>query len=130
MQRRSGADEETAMLPMPAAMCFSQVADLEPDGEMEGRVLKVRALMLDEQYDAAIADARALAEQHRGNHAVHEVCSLCWMVCLAGRTHVCRVLWHVTVNRCSGWSVMQHTALGSSSATPCRNARHNVAVSP
>ena len=79
-----------------------QVADLEPDGETEGHVLKVRALMLDEQFDAAISDARALAEQHRSNHAVHEVCSLRWMVCLSQRTHVCRHLWHGNVNTHSG----------------------------
>ncbi len=72
---------------------LSQVADLERDGETDGRVLKVRALMLDEQFDAAIADARALAEQHRGNHAVHEVRGLCCL-CLLRRTHVCWLLWH------------------------------------
>jgi hypothetical protein len=36
-------------------------------------VLKVKALIVDEQFDAAVTAARAAAEAHRGNQAVHEV---------------------------------------------------------
>ena len=36
-------------------------------------MLKVRALIVDEQFDAAVAAARAAAEAHRGNQALHEV---------------------------------------------------------
>ena len=51
----------------------AQVADLEADEETEGRLVKVRALIVDEQFGAAVAEARAAAEAHRGNGAVHEV---------------------------------------------------------
>ena len=46
-------------------------------------MLKVRALIMDEQYDAAVAEARAAAEAHRGNGAVHEV-SICFATLTSG----------------------------------------------
>jgi len=39
----------------------------------EPRVLKVRALIADRQFDAAVAEARAALDAHRNVGAVHEV---------------------------------------------------------
>ena len=60
------------------------MADLQSNEETEGRVLQVRALIANEQFDAAIADARAMAEQHR-SQAIHEVRGLNLLETPSGR---------------------------------------------
>lgn len=59
--------------PHPDAMLWrAQLVNLQSEAP-EGHVLKVRALLLTKEWDAAIAAAHTAAEAHRGDRSVMEV---------------------------------------------------------
>ena len=50
----------------------AQAIEAQP-GSPEARIFKVKALLLDKQWEAAVMEARAAHDTHRGNGAVFQV---------------------------------------------------------